>query len=115
MEVERAIEHLLELHARAEARMDRAEARMDRMDKQLKATADLVRGGMKLVAKWRQETQEWRRETQHWRQETLEWRKRSDREYAEMRRFQQASDARLDRLIRLWTRGSNGRRKPNSH
>jgi hypothetical protein len=100
MDVERAIEHLLELHARAEARMDRAEARMDRMDKQLKATADLVRAGMKLVVKWRQETVEWRRESQ--------------REFAEMRRFQQASDARLDRLIRLWTRGgSNGRRKPN--
>jgi len=72
MDTERAIEHLLDLHARAEirmekadarmekaeirmdradARMDRAEARMDRFDKQLKATANLVRGGMKIVIK----------------------------------------------------------------
>lgn len=58
MDTERAIEHLLELHARAgarmekaDARMDRAEARMDRFDKQLKATANLVRVAMKITIK----------------------------------------------------------------
>ena len=56
MDVERAIEHLLELHAKAEARMDRAdarmekaEARMDRFEKQLAVTAKLVRAGVKIV------------------------------------------------------------------
>ncbi len=56
MDVERAIEHLLELHARAEARMDkaearveRAEARMDRVDRQIDAIQKLVKTGMKLI------------------------------------------------------------------
>ncbi len=56
VDVERAIEHLLELHARAEARMekadarmDRADARLDRLEKQLTATANLVRAGAKIV------------------------------------------------------------------
>jgi len=56
MDVERAVEHLLQLHARAEARMDRAEermdraeARMDRFEEQLRATAKLVQVGTKLV------------------------------------------------------------------
>jgi hypothetical protein len=55
---ERTVEHLLALHARAEARMDRAEARMDRadarmdrLDRQLQATANLVRAGVKFVTK----------------------------------------------------------------
>lgn len=63
MDVERAIEHLLELHAKAEsrmekaesrmdradARMEKAEARMDRFEKQLAVTAKLVRAGVKIV------------------------------------------------------------------
>jgi hypothetical protein len=48
---ERTVEHLLALHARAEARMDRADARMDRLDRQLQATANLVRAGVKFVTK----------------------------------------------------------------
>jgi hypothetical protein len=41
---ERTVEHLLALHARAEARMDR-------LDRQLQATANLVRAGVKFVTK----------------------------------------------------------------
>ena len=51
MDVERSIEHLLDLHAKAEIRMEKADARMDRFDRQLKATANLVRAGMKIVVK----------------------------------------------------------------
>ena len=58
MDVERSIEHLLDLHAKAEIRLekaevraDKADARMDRFDKQLKVTANLVRAGMKIVVK----------------------------------------------------------------
>jgi hypothetical protein len=64
-QLERTVEHLLALHVRAEARMerfdasleraearmDRAEARMDRLDRQLQATANLVRAGVKFVTK----------------------------------------------------------------
>jgi hypothetical protein len=41
---EKTAEHLLALHARAEARMDR-------LDRQLQATANLVRAGVKFVTK----------------------------------------------------------------
>jgi hypothetical protein len=44
MNVERSIEHLLELHARAEARMDRA-------DRQIEAIRKLVKTGMKLIVR----------------------------------------------------------------
>ena len=48
---DRTVEHLLALHAKAEARADRADVRMDRMDKQLQATANLVRAGIRIVAR----------------------------------------------------------------
>ncbi len=51
MNVDRAIEHLLELHARAEARMDKAEARMDRTDRQIEAIQKLMKTGMKLIVR----------------------------------------------------------------
>jgi hypothetical protein len=49
MDFERAVEHLLALHAKAEARMDRADARMDRFEKQLVDMWKLMRAGAKLV------------------------------------------------------------------
>jgi hypothetical protein len=65
MDVERSIEHLLKLHARAEARMeraetrmdraearmDRAEARMDRTDRQIEAIRKIIKTGMKLIVR----------------------------------------------------------------
>jgi ABC-type sugar transport system ATPase subunit len=58
MDVERSIEHLLKLHARAEQRMDRAEqrmdraeARMDRTDRQIVAIQKIVKTGMKLIVR----------------------------------------------------------------
>ncbi len=41
---ERTVEHLVGLHAKAEARMDR-------LERQLQATADLVRAGIQFVTK----------------------------------------------------------------
>ncbi|HYM11625.1 MAG TPA: hypothetical protein VEU62_12890 [Bryobacterales bacterium] len=49
MDFERAAEHLLALHAKGEARMDRADARMDRFEKQLAEMWKLMRAGAKLV------------------------------------------------------------------
>jgi chromosome segregation ATPase len=65
MDFERSIEHLLKLHARAEARMDRAEARMDRAelrmdraelrmdrtDRQIEAIRKIIKTGMKLIVR----------------------------------------------------------------
>lgn len=44
MDIERSIEHLLQLHARAEARMDR-------VDRQIEAIRKLVQTGMKLIVR----------------------------------------------------------------
>jgi len=44
MDVERAIEHLLDLHARAEARIDRT-------DRQIEAIQKLMKTGMKLIVR----------------------------------------------------------------
>ena len=65
MDFERAVNHLLDLHAsaiermhvaeqrmnRAEERMDRAEARMDRTDRQIAGLQKLVKTGMRLIVR----------------------------------------------------------------
>ncbi len=85
MDVERAIEHLLELHARAEARMDRAETRMDkaearmvRTDRQIAGIQKLVKTGMKVIVR--------------------------------IEAAQARTDAKIDRLAELWLK-----RPPNGH
>jgi chromosome segregation ATPase len=92
MDVDRAIEHLLELHARAEsrmdkaeARMDRAEARMDRTDRQIAAIQKLVKTGMKLIV-------------------------RIEATQSEIQKAQARTDAKIDRLAELWLK-----RPPNGH
>lgn len=77
--------HLLELHARAEARMDRAEARMDkaearmdRTDRQIAGIQKLVKTGMKLIVR--------------------------------IEAAQARTDAKIDRLAELWLK-----RPPNGH
>jgi hypothetical protein len=94
MDVERSIEHLLELHARAEqrmdraeARMDRAEVRMDRADRQIEAIRKLVTTGMKLIV-------------------------RIEATQAEIQKAQARSDAKIDRLAEIWLkRPPNGNSK----
>jgi hypothetical protein len=49
MNVERAIEHILQIQARAKARMGPAEARMDRTDRQIKAIQKLIQTGMRVI------------------------------------------------------------------
>ncbi len=85
MDVQRAIVHLLELHARAEARMDRAEARMDkaearmdRTDRQIAGIQKLVKTGMKVIVR--------------------------------IEAAQARTDAKIDRLAELWLK-----RPPNGH
>ncbi len=85
MDIERSIEHLLDLHARAdqrmdraEARMDRAEARMDRTDRQIEAIQKIVKTGMKLIVR--------------------------------IEAAQARSDAKIDRLAEIWLK-----RPPNGN
>ena len=92
MNVERAIEHILEIQARAEARMDRAESRMDRTDRQMKAIQKLIQTGMKLVVQIGQAQ------------------KKTDVKLAELAEAQLKSDRNLDRLIETLNR-----RSPNGH
>jgi hypothetical protein len=92
MNVERAIEHILEIQARAEARMDRAESRMDRTDRQMKAIQKLIQTGMKLVVQIGQAQ------------------KKTDVKLAELAEAQLKSDRKFDRLIETLNR-----RSPNGH
>lgn len=106
MDFERTIEHLLGLHARAEARMekaearmDRSEARLDRVDKQLQATARLVRAGIKIVA----DIGKAQRETDQKLKALIQAQARTDEQLAR-------TDEKFERLIKaLLRRSGNGR------
>jgi chromosome segregation ATPase len=108
MDIERAIEHLLELHAKAEIRMekaeermDRADARMDRFEKQLLATRDLVRAGIVYVSRLARGVKELRESVSELK-ETV----------SALAQAQKRSDARIDRLADLMLRQyGNGRRR----
>lgn len=92
MDVERAIEHILEIQARAEARMDRAEARMDRTDRQIKAIQKLIQTGMRVIV------------------QIGNAQKKTDQKLAELAEAQLKTDRKLDRLIEALNRRSpNGR------
>lgn len=95
MDVERTIEFILQMQAKAEVRMakfdDRmakADERMDRFDKRLEATHKLVKAGMKLLVKHE---------------------KAFDRRMNELAEAQKKTDQKLDRLIDFGAkRRSNG-------
>lgn len=100
MDIERAIEHILDIQARAEVRMDRAEVRMDRSeartdrtDRQIQAIRKLIQAGMKLIV----QSQKAGKET--------------DARLAELADAQLKTDRKLDKLIELsLKRPPNGRR-----
>jgi hypothetical protein len=79
------MEHLLQLHARAQARMDKAEARVDRTDRQIEAIRKIVKTGMKLIV-------------------------RIEATQAEIQKAQSRTDAKIDRLAEIWLK-----RPPNGH
>jgi hypothetical protein len=98
MNVERAIEHILDLQARAEVRMDRAEARMDRTDRQIRGIQKFIQTGMKLLV----QTQKAGKEADA----------RLDAKLKELADAQLKTDRKFDKLIDLWTkRPPNGRAK----
>jgi hypothetical protein len=108
MDIERAIEHILDLQARAEVRMDRAEARMDRTDRQIRGIQKLIQTGMKLIVKTQKagKDSETRLDAKLKEAET-----RLDAKLAELADAQLKTDRKFDKLIDLWTkRPPNGRR-----
>lgn len=108
MDIERAIEHILDLQARAEVRMDRAEARMDRTDRQTRAIQKLIQTGMKLIV----QTQKAGKEAETRLDSKLkEAETRLDAKLTELADLQLKTDRKLDKLIEhSLKRPPNGRR-----
>jgi hypothetical protein len=90
MDVERTMEFILDMQAKAEVRMGKADERMDKFDKRLEATRRLVEAGMKFVVKSQKD-----------------W----DRRMKELAEAQKKTDVKLDRLIDSWAKPrTNGRK-----
>lgn len=98
MDVERTMEFILDMQAKAEVRMAKADERMarydermDKFDKRLEATRRLIEGGMKYLLKSHKEF---------------------DRRIRELTALQNRTDLKLDRLIDSWGKQrTNGRPK----
>ena len=92
MDVERTMEFILEMQAKAEARMAKHDERMAKFDKRLEATRKLVEAGMKFVVKQHRE---------------------SARQMAALREQTRKTSRDLDRLLDSWNKGpSNGHSFP---
>ena len=96
MNVERTIELILQMQAKAEAWADRSDARADRFDKRLEATRKLVETGMKLLVKIEKSQAESKKDFDHRLNALLDAQKKTDQK--------------LDRLIDFW-----GKRRSNGH
>ena len=91
MDVERTIEFILDMQAKAEVRMAKADERMDKFDKRLEATRRLVEAGMKFIVKSQKDF---------------------DRRLKEVVELQNRTDLKLDRLIDSWAKQrTNGHKK----
>ncbi len=113
MDVEKAIQALIEGDVKAQKRADRADElaaerhkrameRADKFDKQLKATADLVRAGLKLVIQDRKlAKEEWKKQAERNKEidfklnALIDSQNRSDER---MRKFDEKWDRWLDEL-----------------
>jgi hypothetical protein len=104
MDVERTIEFILDMQAKAEVRAAqaderaakaderaaKADARMDKFDKRLEAMRKLVEAGMKILVKSEKER--------------AESKKDFDRRIKEITELQRKTDLKLDRLFDFWTK-----------
>jgi hypothetical protein len=105
MNVERSIEHLLELHARAEQRMDKAEARTDRTDRQIEAIRKLVKTGMKLIVRIEAQAHKARRDQEEAHKDFIF-------RLNVLTDAQARTDAKIDKLAEIWLkRPPNGKPK----
>ena len=118
MDVERTIEFILQLQARAEARaekadarVDKAEARMVRTDRRIDAIAKLVQQGMRMLAKSSVEMAEIRAAqtvTAASIAELTRSQKRTDVSLAELAQAQKATERSLKRFLDSMRPGRNG-------
>ena len=120
MDVERTIEHLLELQAqaeirwqrsevrwqRAETRMQGVEGRMDRTDKQINGILKLLKMGARAMAGMDDKINALIDAQQRAEGRMDRFERAQERSEARQDRL----DARVDRLIRALERGRNGRR-----
>jgi hypothetical protein len=91
MDVERTIEFIVDMQAKAEARMDK-------FDKRLEATRKLVEAGMRILV--------------NSQKEHAEWKKEMGRTMKELAESQKKTDLKLDRLIDFWAKQrTNGHKK----
>jgi uncharacterized membrane protein YccC len=121
MDVERTIEYILDMQAKAEVRaakaderMDKAEVRaskaderMDKFDKRLEATRKLVEAGVKILLKSQQDHAEFEKQFAAYK---IESKRDSDRQMKEIKEIQRKTDLKLDRLIDFW-----GKKRTNGH
>jgi chromosome segregation ATPase len=112
MDVERTIEFILKLQARAElraekaearmdranARMDRADARVDKLDKRLEGIAKLIRQGMVMLSKTNEQMGALRQSQKEVR-----------RELKQLAAAQRSTERSLKTFIDSMTSGRNGR------
>lgn len=100
MDIAKTIEHILQIQARAEARMDRT-------DRQLEAIRKLLHSGMKLVVR----IGEAQKAADYKINALIDAQQRTDRRLDRLAEAQQKTDHRLDRLIEaMLKRGGDGRR-----
>ena len=102
MDVEKAIQSLIEGDIRAQKRADRADERMNKFDKQLQAMANVVRGGIKLVIEERKKQKEENKELNFKINALIESQDRADER---TRKFGEKFDRWLDELRKRRTNG----------
>jgi vacuolar-type H+-ATPase subunit B/Vma2 len=120
MDVERTIEYILDMQAKAEVRMAKADERaakaderMDKFDRRLEAMRKLIETDMRMLSKRDKEHAEFKKEFEEYK---IESKKDFDRRIKEITDIQKRTDLKLDRLIDAWgkqrTNGHPGRKKP---
>ena len=120
MDVERTIEFILDMQAKAEVRAAKADERMDKFDRRLEAMRKLIETGMRMLAKRDKEHAEVKKEHAGFKKEFEEYKIESkrdfDRRIKEITDIQKRTDLKLDRLIDSWgkqrTNGHPGRKRP---
>jgi hypothetical protein len=127
MDIERTMEFIMDMQAKAEVRMAKADERaakaderMDKFDRRLEAMRKLIETGMRMLAKRDKEHAEFKKEQAERKKEFEEYKIESkrdfDRRIKEITDIQKRTDLKLDRLIDFWgkqrTNGHPGRKKP---
>ena len=114
MDIERTMEFIMDMQAKAEVRMAkaderaaRADERMDKFDRRLDAIRKLIETGMRILAKSQKDHAEFKKEFEEYK---IESKRDFDRRMKEINEAQRKTDLKLDRLIDFWgKKRTNGR------